>query len=96
MKLEQIIKKCIEANPEIVEIRAVTKHGIKYPEVQREIRLADVLLALGDINRPLTVNVLGYMLEYKNEKDAQWNLKDDNLEHQSGETIKFIHNLLKD
>jgi len=67
----------------------------------RPIRLADVLLTLEDILMSVSVtNKVDYgkasfILEpVGSMKHFMWNLKDDNLEHQSEETINCIANLL--
>lgn len=72
----------------------------------RPIRLADVLLALEDNVKESTT----FFAAFYNKKfllcfrlfmpnpdlvhETEWNLKDDNLEHQSEETINFIASLL--
>ena len=57
----------------------------------RPIRLADVLLAMREVKRySLTVLTLLTIAD-----NRRWNLRADDLEHQSDETISFIHSLLK-
>lgn len=63
--------------------------------IGRSIRISDVLLAIGEANKPMTVNVLGYMKEWTHQKDATWDLKQDDLSLQSKETIEFLYELLK-
>jgi len=70
----------------------------------RPIRLADVLLAMQDIwrTRYNSSEVSDKWKELAKAKEGellyaivfQWNLKDDNLDHQSEETIEFLHKLL--
>lgn len=69
--------------------------------IGREIRLADVLLAIP--KRDLIVEVSAYFFYFgykgkglnRNGGLVDWNLKQDNLELQSEECIEFIYNLLK-
>lgn len=73
--------------------------------IGRDIRLADVLLAMNADKE----NIWGYYLdlngklveeyEYEfgmelNPTNFQWNLKDDNLDNQSEETKEFLYELL--
>ena len=70
----------------------------------RPIRLADVLLAIGkecmDIKKygdvGLSWGVKGELLIINETTNSryEWNLKDDNLDNQSKETIKFLEDLL--
>ncbi len=140
--IEQIRKKCIEANPEIVELKfgceveggfiyswtngvlvwLISQLGkgtqmqipkedfVKYKIIGRPIRIADVLLAIQEnvehYNEDIIVLVDGFIgfrpsedRKYhdailKGNSGCNWNLKDDNLDNQSKETINFIHNLL--
>lgn len=134
-KLETIRQACIEANPEIVELKfgcevfverwghsammcafeglpelsgetSMTLHhkgklhyvgsSSKGKIIGRTIRLADVLLALqrGSTNKRFIFITLGG-IDGLMDLILLWNLKDDNLDHQSPETIDFIHKLLK-
>jgi hypothetical protein len=110
-KLQVIREKCIEANPEIKsdlmecpECRlAVFWDGSRVLK-QRPIRLADVLLAIG--NMLIVVDAEGnfyrlkMMLNWKVPritKDShlgKWNLRADDLSQQSPETVDFIYSLL--
>ena len=73
------------------------KYHIIYDDMKiigHPIHLQHFLKALGDINYPLTVNVMGYMLERTNDKeDAQWNLK-ETYDNQSPEFYQFAHDIL--
>ena len=89
-KIDKIREACIKANPEIEQICGGEDVAHFCPncsnKIGRPIRLADVLLAIGEV-RPDFLLAVGH--------PANWNLKDDNLENQSEETIGFIHNLIK-
>ena len=65
--------------------------------IGRPIRLADVLLALqkGSTNKRYIFIALGGPDKLM-DLILLWNLKDNNLENQSPETIDFIHGLLHD
>ena len=71
--------------------------------IGRPIRLADVLLAMSKIGTvtkgaKFLVNIveIGHGVRGSGLfQDVRWNLTDDNLEHQSEETLTFISNLLK-
>jgi len=65
--------------------------------------LADVLLAMDKLDdEHLCLSLEGQFMGYYPETadmhltKVWWNLKEDDLEKQSPETIKFLHNLLKD
>lgn len=105
-KIEDIRKKCIEANPfdmgenhECVECNSRlcvcpwrNDSGNK-TDYLRPIRLADVLLVLrNEVPKFHQQVVLG--TEGATKTIGMWNLKDNNLENQSEETINFIHGLL--
>jgi hypothetical protein len=72
----------------------------------RPIRLADVLSALQESNKETdllnppkrmhggVLKVEGGMLYMRHGNPVKWNLKDDNLDHQSEETKQFLINLL--
>ena len=142
--IKQIRKKCIEANPEIVELKfgceieipklnnftfkgiifklklSKTPHyvGVAYGSMYREsenfshereihfddlvekkiigrpIRLADVLFTVAQKAPPLFSQQVIMEAEEPRKILGMWNLKDDNLEHQSKETIEFIHSFL--
>lgn len=57
----------------------------------RPIRLADVLFMIGKTKHVVAVDTDGDFIE---ATPAEWNLLDDNLDHQSQETLQFIGNLL--
>ena len=97
--IEEIRKKCIEANDSI-------RHRSYYGGMD-SIRLADILLAINYSEKNWDYEDYGTTLELQAHQDhvelatneqgyACWNLKKDNLHSQSKETIKFIHNLLTD
>lgn len=107
-RLAAIRQKCIEANPNITkEGVAVTFTGNVATDaklVSRPIRLADVLLAIEAEHKfnsnpepaiaakiDLVTNVYrqGVLLH-----ERYWNLRADDLEQQSDETIAFLHSLL--
>lgn len=110
-QIQFIREKCIEANPQIVErhdsCKAHGKRGGLFKCIcqPRPIRLADVLVAIG--NMMVIVDARGnfYKLEMKlsdkmpsfDEKagTAKWNLLKDDLREQREETLEFIANLLK-
>lgn len=154
-QIEHIRKACIEANPEIVELKfgceieqplksagyrvgriasfsgsddgtdttsyyhvmfgmSVDKVYVnEFKIIGRPIRLSDVLLAVKqeDLNLenkfkkdykghpPIKYKIFYQFMQsitkYEIDGGEFWNLKDDNLEHQTPETIAFIFNLLK-
>lgn len=83
-----------------VSIPSVEDHQKQAKEYAiHPIRLADVLLAIGDIldeTQTYKEKMGDYFVVGHDEKDEQlkWNLKDDNLDNQSPETLEFIANLL--
>lgn len=97
-KLEAIRQKCIEANQD--------KWTRSMQAREFPIRLADVLLAMhGNRKSGQLFAVVGngaiYELSGGNFKEdadkpalASWNLRQDDLEEQSPETIDFIANVL--
>lgn len=96
--LEIIRKACIIANPDI------QYWNERWEQVEfREIRLADVLLAL-DINstdKRWNISVSSNLIRIErlgiiefSDVVCIWELKNDNLELQSEETIKFLADLL--
>ncbi len=142
-KLKEIREKCIEANPEIVELKfgcelkiwvqkdwkkqhpfpddmelkramfvgvedsqymvyaekekMALRHTKKvfdreYKIIGRPIHLADVLLVIEPI--AIKRDLSDLLLKFIIGSDYMWNLKDDNLDNQSEETINFIHSLL--
>lgn len=92
-KLEIIRQKCIAANPEIGTARA------HWP-FEREIRLADVLLAIPHLKPRDHRNIVRGQAESAGNVGfmtviCEWNLRADDLREQSPETIEFLHSLLK-
>lgn len=70
--------------------------------IGRDIRLADVLLAIGTIEKDgWCIAPDGQFVEYDVETGNMrlsrfwWNLKDDNLEHHTPETHKFIADIIR-
>jgi hypothetical protein len=95
-KLEAIRRKCIEANPEIEIIDS--RIGLRQI-IGRPIRLADVLLAINNPNAVgLLTGVSGVNDDYSGnleyEDEPLWNLRADDLNSQSEETIEFLVGLL--
>lgn len=92
--LEELKAVIVKANPEIIKIENLcdicdgTKcHGLEVKE--RPIRLADVLLALGAdgfVDKEQENNIMNCLV--------RWEYTDDNLTHQSPETINFLHKIL--
>lgn len=83
---EGIRKACIEANPDGDIRTECLNDGYHY----REVRLADVLLAIKKVGYGSTdewLGVLGHLAD-------TWNLRADDLESQSPETIEFLNQLL--
>lgn len=83
--LEFVRQKVIEANPS------------GFPE-NRPIRLADVLRVFDQtiIRKEWPVkSQLELIQKHYGEIAAHWNLRDDNLDHQSPETLSFLYELLK-
>jgi len=105
-KLREII---VEANPKIrtYENRCMTcGYGFEYCKckpkriewyIDREIRLADVLLAIG--NKSVGVDATGEIVIVKRYDDRRelvttWNFADNNLDNQSDECKEFLIKLL--
>lgn len=108
-KLDLIRQKCIEANSEIVEMHTpfcdMEESAGHYRDcrlytcVMREIRLADILLAVEETkNHLMMVSVEGefYVQQtpYLNAQGITWNLREDDLSKQSEEIISFLYDLL--
>ena len=97
-KLQQIREACIKANME--GFGMVGK--VEISPYMRPVRLADVLLAMSQTGTVTKgANFLVNVVEIGHGvggsglfQDVRWNLKDDNLDNQSSETIDFIHSLL--
>lgn len=99
-KLKEVIQ---GANPKKVwfEIRSSGREGIRDGRASElPIRLADVLLAG---NAGLVIDSYGYFWKFTHGGNpdyivepyhANWNLKEDNLDHQPEETKSFLINLL--
>lgn len=88
--LEKIRAKVIEANPEGFKPHPCVRYeDPKYGcEIEiRPVRLADVLLATSESNRVFDITAL--------EIVRLWNLRTDDLEKQSEETLSFIGNVLE-
>jgi hypothetical protein len=92
-KLADIRAACIKANSEIQDW--CKKHDGKTDGCfscgmsSRPIRLADVLLAIPQIESPIETQ-----LTHRIQVVLRWNLRKDRLEDQSPETLDFIHSLL--
>lgn len=82
-QLQFIREKCILSN----------KDGFEFG-VEREIRLADVLLAIPLYAKELMKPDFSANAIYVKGNEI-WYLKNDSLSDQSPETIEFIYNLLK-
>ena len=99
-KINKIRKACIKANPEGFGIIDEQK---SYPYM-RDVRLADVLLVISNSVHNVYIDADGVFIDYDSVwesgevkvHDFNWNLKDNNLENQSEETLEFIFNLLKE
>jgi hypothetical protein len=98
-KCEQLKKVIQAANPEILQQKCTHKlmhdeNGCPFGEHSRPIRLADVLLVVHKkvfgkhetVSLPTAKPLLDVVME--------WNLKDDNLDHQSDECKQFLIGLL--
>lgn len=59
----------------------------------KDVRLADVLLAIKETAEPYALSAL--LLVRQEGQPEAWNLREDNLEDQTPETIDFIYSLLK-
>ena len=109
MKIEKIREKYIEANPEIEKEKEIDNVNINNPEgdpmedfsaykYDRPIRLADVLLAISVKDPKIHYGITDdgqFINIFDDSSFPWWDLKNDNLESQSKETIDFIHELLK-
>lgn len=96
--LEIVRAACIQANPEIVELMDFRKGGKQYPGLERELRLADVLVAMPNCYFEKSSRVHGGGLLRLLIKDGgflEWNLRADNLEEQSDERVAFLAGLLR-
>ena len=86
-KLKEIREACIKANPEKEWVETYVAGEEEYSD-DVPVHLADVLLAIEETELWEIQSKWAYKLIWA------WNKKDDNLEHQSEETISFIHSLL--
>lgn len=63
------------------------------------VRLADVLLALGQLKkpyrRPFLVTERGEFVDVNFNLRSTWNLRQDDLSQQSDECVAFLYELLK-
>ena len=92
-KIKDIQKACIKANPEINnrDCSVCGKFPLVFP-----IRLADVLLAIRSSNKVVDL-LMTYdkkLLITKDGDGSYWNLKDDDLKHQSEETLDFLYKII--
>lgn len=97
---------CTYLNRETNVIHSVreTLEGVeKFEIIGRPIRLADVLVAIGDLsNEAVVLDTKGRITDIKTATSngfhgaVSWNLLLDDLTLQSEETITFIHSLLKE
>lgn len=91
--LQKIKEVCIKVNEKILT-RVTTEYGYQHEDI---IRLADVLLMIKkEKTKDLISPDLKRLTEFW-EADKilnSWILVDDNLEHQTEETINFIAELL--
>lgn len=72
--------------------------AIKYKERKTNEELKEKIESLGgrkDVEYPLFYNVMMVITKHDMDGGEFWKLSDDNLDHQSPETIDFIANLLK-
>lgn len=105
-KLEAIQRACIAANPEIVIEEREHYSGEQEPAIEaviRTIRLADILLAIGE-----KIGLGGDVIAVDSDgtfhqendvgdfscKNVNWNLRQDDLTKQSPECIDFLSELL--
>ena len=90
--LEAIRAKCIEANPEKATRNESLLLTAPFSGIitRRDdtIRLADVLLAIGEY----CISAAVILVDRNNA--ARWNLREDDLENQSPETIAFLGKVL--
>jgi len=101
-KLQKVREWIVKANPEIEKER-LWREGLfgknnKRLFVHRPIRLSDVLLAMGTSRDPNYCVALDGNIWYVgawgyDKKVCNWNLRTDDLDHQSPETIDFLFSL---
>lgn len=96
-KLESIRQACIKANPDVY-----SPTGLEPLLEGRPIRLADVLLAIGNMLTIVDCDGNFYQMKMKlSDKEpkfekhlGKWNLRIDDLTQQSEAFIDFLHSLL--
>jgi hypothetical protein len=90
--IKNIRAACTKANPDIEEEFGCSCGSCDYETRVRPIRLADVLLAVENgRSAEMTeekIRILRYIASI-------WNLRTDDLEQQSDETVEFISSLLE-
>lgn len=111
-KLEAVRAACVKANPDIVVDEIGHENGEQAPEIERvyrEVRLADVLLAIqeesgahalpseedGGSTESMKYNAQVWRDRRWSETLYGWNLRRDDLTEQSDECIDFLYQLLK-
>jgi len=90
-KIKNISRACIEANPDIAELKEienVRKTGNTHFVQHRTIRLADVLLAI--MNENAVANKFKLFEQRVIDVVRRWAWDDNNLENQSEETLDLI------
>lgn len=106
-KIKLIREKCIAANPQKKwrDDERCHRHLVQDESVHdcycvnEPVRLADVLLSIAErigfaTVKELGINSFGEFFFSDNIKE-RWNLRADDLEKQSEETINFLYELLK-
>jgi hypothetical protein len=89
------------------QYKTIEENDFEEVNLSENITLADVLLALNKNKSGVAIQDFGcFMLSYElgeyidwqeithNRKRCYWNLKDNNLDNQSNETLTFIYDLL--
>jgi hypothetical protein len=90
---------------EAIERREITdNNGEQWKIIGRPIRLADVLLTIGQVNIAININGMGAFCKYhiwhgeielwSLNNGLPWNLRADDLNEQSDECIAFLADLL--
>uniref|UniRef100_A0A6M3LNA7 Uncharacterized protein n=1 Tax=viral metagenome TaxID=1070528 RepID=A0A6M3LNA7_9ZZZZ len=91
--MNKLKQKIIEANPDKDWKFKIVKNNEIVIEYNEPIRLADVLLAANkkvlqeNLSTDKTTDIYYKII-------MKWKWKDDNLDHQSKETIKFLEDIL--
>jgi len=99
--LNKIREACVKANPEIVVYDCGSPCHC-HTRNEREIRLADVLLAIDGENElnPISVTSEGQFFQYDPEEGAiqlsrkYWTLRKDSLTDQSDECLEFLASII--